>query len=111
MSDQQQVRTLDELRELGIERAPKSKRIAAPAIIEQFLSMVFDYDFANAPRKLSQAKEREIEAEIRSFCKAQEKLRELLAIHGTDAIASLADIRDERQRRPQNMAGRRTWIG
>ena len=48
---------------------------------------------------------------MRGFYKAQERLRELIAIYGTDAITKLADVRNEKQQRPVNMVGMRTWVG
>lgn len=106
---EQEMTTLDELVELGLHREPKSKQKGLKALVEHHLSLVFDYDFDNAPRKMSQSREREIEAEIRGFCKAQEKLREVIAIYGTDAILGLSDVREDGQRRPRNLAGGRNW--
>lgn len=99
---------LEELEELGLARVPKSKRKSLPTLVEAFLSMV--------PRrpegKLSKTRERELDMEQLGFCKAMEKLRELIAIYGTDAIAELADVRadDEAQLRPHNLAGMRNWM-
>lgn len=99
---------LKELEDLGLERTPKSKRQGLPKLVTAFLSMV--------PRrpegKLSKTRERELDMEQLGFCKAMEKMRELIAIYGTDAIADLADIRaeDEAQLRPHNLAGMRNWM-
>lgn len=103
--------TLEECEAAGGERLPKSKRFGLKVCVEEFLSRVFSYDFDNPPRKLSQYKEREILAEIRGYAKAQEHLREIIALGGTDAIANLAEVRDERQMRPRMIGDMRTWVG
>lgn len=43
-------------------------------------------------------------------CAAGEKLREFIALCGVDAIADLADVRDDRQPRPQDVGGLRVWM-
>lgn len=97
---------LKELEELGVERAPKSKREPLPKLVEGFLSMRL-----SAPEgKKSKTREREFDMERLGFCKAMEKLRELIAVHGTDAIAELADVREESQLRPYNLGGFRNWM-
>lgn len=97
---------LEELEELGLERVVKSKRQSLPKLVEAFLTM--------APRfpegKISKTRERELDMERLGFCKALEKLRELIAVYGTDAIAELADVRHEDQLRPHNLAGMRNWM-
>jgi hypothetical protein len=100
--------TLEELEELGGARLPKKKRLALPHICEEFLSLALarpeGYD------KMPQYKQREIDRETVGFYKAQEKLREFIALGGTDAISDLADVRDDRQLRPTSIGGLRTWM-
>jgi hypothetical protein len=99
---------LEELEGLGLKRVVKSKRQSLPELVTAFLSMV--------PRrpegKRSKTRERELDMEQLGFCKALEKMRELIAIYGTDAIAELANVRadDEEQLRPHNLAGMRNWM-
>jgi hypothetical protein len=68
------------------------------------LSRPEDYD------KLPAYKQREIDRETLGFYKAQEKLREFIALGGTDAIADLADVRDDRQLRPTLIGNLRSWM-
>ncbi|HXR30585.1 MAG TPA: hypothetical protein VN752_05550 [Solirubrobacterales bacterium] len=97
---------LEELEELGLERAPKSKQQGLAKLVTAFLSMEPKYPEG----KLSKTRERELDMERLGFCKALEKLRELIAVYGTDAIAELADVRAEEQLRPHNLAGMRNWM-
>lgn len=100
--------TLEELKAQGGERLPKAKRLALPHIVEEFLSLTLsrpeDYD------KMPEYKQREIDRETTGFYKAQEKLREFIALGGTDAIADLADVRDDRQNRPTLIGNLRAWM-
>lgn len=100
---------LEELEDLGLERAPRSKRLGLAKLVTAFLEMA-PVRPENGKRKISQRRERELDLECMAFCKAQEKLRELIAIYGTDSIAELADIRVEGQMRPHNLAGSRNWM-
>lgn len=97
---------LEELEELGLERAGKSKQQGLAKLVDTFLTMEPKYPEG----KMSQRRERELDMERLGFCKALEKLRELIAIYGTDAIAELADIRAEGQIRPHDLAGMRNWM-
>lgn len=97
---------LEELEDLGLKRAPKSKRQGLAKLVEAFLTMAPRYPEG----KISQRRERELDMERLGFCKALEKLRELIAIYGTDAISELADVRHEDQIRPHNLAGSRNWM-
>lgn len=101
-------KTLEELEAQGGERLPKKKQLALPHVVEEFLSLTL-----SPPEKyptMSQAKQREIDREMVGFNKAQEKLREFIALAGTDAIQDLADVRDDRQIRPTLIGGLRTWM-
>ena len=84
--------------DLGLERAPRG-----------FLETALER--SEGIEKKSQRKQELVETEMRGFYKAQERLRELIAIYGTDAITKLADVRNEKQQRPVNMVGMRTWVG
>jgi hypothetical protein len=100
--------TLSELEAQGGQRLPKAKRLALPQIVEEFLSLTM-----SEPENyltMSQKKQAEIDREMLGFYKAQEKLREFIALGGTDAIADLADVRDDRQQRPQLMGSMRLWM-
>lgn len=97
---------LEELEELGVSRAPKSKRQSLPKLVELYLSM----KLSDPEGKKSKTRERELDMERLGFCKALEKLRELIAVHGTDAIAELADVRHESQLRPHNLGSFRNWM-
>lgn len=110
MPEEKEFETLlEELEDLGVERNIKSKRHGLNTLVEDFLETCLvrpeKYD------KMSQTKQRECDTEMRGFYKAQERLRELIACCGTDAIAKLADVRVEKQMRPVNLAGMRTWMG
>jgi hypothetical protein len=80
-------------------------------VVEEFLGLVFSYDYSSSKKKIGVQREREIEAEIRGFNKAQEALRDLVRIHGTDAIHHLADERADGQVEPQMVGNTRLWIG
>lgn len=102
--------TLEEIEAAGGKRLPKSKRFGLKKSVEMFLEEVFSFDFEKA-KKMSQVKEREIQAEIRGYAKAQEHLREIIAMGGTDAIAELAEVRTEGQMRPKIIGNMRAWMG
>ena len=74
---------------------------------EAFLQLVIE-----PPEKMpkQQYRQREIEAEMRGFNKAQEKFREIIELNGTDAIKSLAEVREEGQQRPQKAGNLNLWI-
>lgn len=107
--EQQYETTLEEVEACGGERQPKSKRIGLSKSVTHFLELSMKRP--EGIEKKAQYKQREMEAEMRGFYKAQETLREIIAVAGTDAIADLANVRTEDQQRPIVMAGMRTWIG
>lgn len=91
-------------------RAPKGKRHGLKVTVENFLEMSLvrseNYD------KLSQRKQAEQDTEMRGFFKAQENLREIIVLGGTEAIQPLAEVRTESQWRPKYMEGLgRVWFG
>lgn len=90
--------TLEGLKAAGGARLPKKKQMALPHIVEEFLSLCTERP-ENYSR-MSAAKQAELDKERLGFYRAQEKLREFIALGGTDAIADLADVRDDRQIRP-----------
>lgn len=92
----------------GAVRLPKKKQLALPHIVEEFLSMTISEPDSYA--ELSEQKQAEIDREMIGFAKAQEKLREFIALCGVEAIADLADVRDDRQPRPQDVGGMRVWM-
>lgn len=98
-----------------LERAPTSKRAGVKKIVEEFLGLVFSFDFDNYnethKKNLGVQREREIQAEIRGFNKAQEALRDLIAIVATDPNLDLAEIRADGQMQPELVGERRFWIG
>ena len=100
--------TLDELKAQGGERLPRSKRLALPHVVEEFLSLTLSEP--ESYPTMSRRKQAEIDREIVGFAKAQEKLREFIALGGTDAIADLADVRDDRQPRPTLIGNLRAWM-
>lgn len=101
--------TLEQLtKDGGAVRLPKKKQLALPHIVEEFLSLTISPP-ENYPM-MSAQKQTEIVAEMIGFAKAQEKLREFIALCGVDAIADLADVRDDRQPRPQLVGGLRQWM-
>jgi hypothetical protein len=102
--------TLEECIAAGGARLPKSRQRGLKVCVEDYLRRVFTYDFDNG-KKMPQYRERELIAEIRGYAKAQEHLREIIAMGGTEAIAELAEIRDERQMRPKMFGNMRTWVG
>jgi hypothetical protein len=101
--------TLEECEAAGGERVAKSKRISLEKCVRHFL------EEAIVPpegiEKKSQAKQNICNQEIISYNKAQERLREIIAMGGTDAIADLAEVRDENQRRPVMIGNMRAWMG
>jgi len=101
--------TLEELEELGVKRNVKSKRFGLSKLVEDFLETALVRP--DSYEKMSQVKQRECDREMTGFYKAQERLRELIACCGTDAIAELAAVPTENQQRPVNLAGMRTWMG
>jgi hypothetical protein len=100
--------TLSELEAQGGQRLPRAKRLALPHCVEEFLSLTM-----SEPENyvtMSQKKQGEIDREMLGFYKAQEKLREFIALGGTDAIADLADVRDDQQLRPGLLGTMRVWM-
>jgi hypothetical protein len=101
--------TLEECEAAGGARVPKSKRISLEKCVRHFL------EEAIVPpegiEKKSQRKQDICNQEIISYNKAQERLREIIAMGGTDAIAELADVRNEKQRRPVMLGKFRAWMG
>ena len=101
--------TLEQLtKDGGAVRLPKKKQLALPHIVEEFLSLTISEPENYAD--LTEQKRAEIDREMVGFAKAQEKLREFIALCGVDAIADLADVRDDRQPRPQDVGGLRVWM-
>lgn len=101
--------TLEELtKDGGAVRLPKKKQLALPHIVEEFLSLTISEP--DSYPTLSEQKKAEIDREMIGFAKGQEKLREFIALCGVDAIADLADVRDDRQPRPQDVGGLRVWM-
>lgn len=100
--------TLEELIAQGGERLPRKKRLALPHIAEEFLSLTLS--LPEGFDKMPKHKQAEIERERVGFAKAQEKFREFVALAGTDAIADLADVRDDRQPRPVLIGNVRAWL-
>lgn len=92
----------------GAVRLPKKKQLALPHIVEEFLSMTISEP--DSYSSMSEQKKAEIDREMIGFAKAQEKLREFIALCGVEAIADLADVRDDRQPRPQDVGGLRVWM-
>ena len=100
--------TLEELEAQGGARLPQKKRMALPHVVEEFLSLTLSRP--EGYPSMSAKKQELIDREMVGFCKAQEKLREFIALAGTDAIADLADVRDDRQIRPTLIGNLRTWM-
>jgi hypothetical protein len=100
--------TLSELEAQGGARLPKKKQLALPHVVEEFLSLALSPP--ESYESMSGAKQEAIDREILGFCKAQEKLREFVALAGTDAISDLADVRDDRQIRPVLIGNLRAWV-
>lgn len=109
MTERKHGTTLEECIAAGGARLPKSKRRGLPVLVEHFLQVTLARP--EEIKEKAQYKQREVEAEIRGFYKAQEKLREYIAMGGTDAIADLAEVRDDRQQRPVMVGNMRAWVG
>jgi hypothetical protein len=90
--------TLKALEAAGGQRLPKKRQLALPHVVEEFLSLCTERP-ENYSR-MSAAKQECLDKERLGFYRAQEKLREFIALGGTNAIADLADVRDDRQIRP-----------
>lgn len=101
--------TLRELEDVGARRVPVKKRLSLSKVVESFLkhSMKAPDEIEEKP----QYRQRECEAEMRGFYKAQELLREIIALEGTNAIARFADVRKKGQQRPTMMGKLRVWMG
>lgn len=99
--------TLEELIACGAARAAKDDRLPLPTVVEEFLKLGIErqpeYD------GLTKQKQAEIDRERLGFYKAQEKLREFIALVGKEAVANLADVRTEQQIRPVLMGQMRLW--
>jgi hypothetical protein len=101
--------TLEQLiKDGGAVRLSKKKQLALPHIVEEFLSLTISEP--DSYSSMSEHKQAEIDREMIGFAKAQEKLREFIALCGVEAIADLADVRDDRQPRPQDVGGLRVWM-
>jgi hypothetical protein len=101
--------TLEELKATGARRLPAPKRLTLPHLCEEFLSLVMSVpaeDFAT----MAPDKQARIDGERLGFAKAQEKLREFIALAGVAEISDLADIRDDRQLRPTLAGTMRLWM-
>lgn len=92
----------------GAVRLPKAKQLALPHIVEEFLSLSISRP--DSYPAMSKQKQAEIDRELVGFAKAQEKLREFIALCGVEAIADLADVRDDRQPRSEHVGGLRVWM-
>jgi len=100
--------TLSELEAQGGQRLPRNKRLALPHVVEEFLSLTLSHP--EGFEMMSGAKQAEIDREQVGFYKAQEKLREFIALGGISEISDLADVRDDRQIRPVLIGTLRTWV-
>ena len=101
--------TLEECEAAGGKRLPKRKRRGLRVLVEHFLEGVMVPP--EGLEKKSQRKQDLCWAEIRGYNKAQEHLREVIAMGGHDNLADLAEVRDEGQMRPTMIGKLRTWIG
>ena len=99
--------TLESLEATGVGRANKEDRLPLPIVVEEFLKIGIERqpEYNN----LTKQKQAEIDRERLGFYKAQEKLREFIALVGKEAVANLADVRTEQQIRPVNMGTMRVW--
>lgn len=85
------------------------KKLGLAACVEAYLQLVIKPP--EGIEKKSQRKRDICDAEMRGFNRAQETLRDVLKLNGTPAAAKLGDVDEEGQQRPQEIAGRRMWIG
>lgn len=99
--------TLEELLAQGGQRRSRKTRLALPHLVEEFLSLSFERP--EGYESMLPTKQREIDRERVGFYKAQEKLREFIALAGVDAVSDLADVRDDRQIRPTLIENFRAW--
>jgi hypothetical protein len=106
--ERQHGTTLEELEAVGGARLPKKKQLALPHVVEEFLSLCVER--TEGYSRMSAARQAEMDKERLGFYKAQEKLREFIALGGGDAFADLADVRDDRQIRPFVMGRSRMWM-
>lgn len=90
--------TLKALEANGGQRLEKKKQMALPPVVEEFLSLCVERP-ENYSR-MAKAKQAELDKERLGFYRAQEKLREFIALGGSEGFADLADVRDDRQIRP-----------
>lgn len=90
--------TLKALEAAGGQRLSKKKQMALPHVVEEFLTLCTERP--ENYLRMAAAKQAELDKERLGFYRAQEKLREFIALGGVDGIADLADVRDDRQIRP-----------
>lgn len=109
MSQETEMTTLEECLAAGGARLPEAEQVDLEGCVKHFLEVKLERP--EGIEKKSQKKQAELEKEMRGFYRAQEKLREILAMGGVDAIAHLADVRIEGQQRPRIAGGTRAWLG
>ena len=85
-----------------------AKRVGLKTCVEAFLELAIGEPEKEPKQKYLQ---RENAAEIRGFNKAQEQLRGILELNGTEAAVKLAEIRAEGQIRPQRIGNMSVWMG
>ncbi len=84
-----------------------AKKRSLKYCVEGFLELVI-----SEPEKMPKQEYRcrEIHAEMRGFNKAQEHLRGILELNGTDAAAALSEIREDGQMRPERHGKFNLWM-
>lgn len=84
------------------------KKVGLKTCVEAFLELVI-----SPPEKepKQQYLQRENAAEIRGYNKAQEQLRGILELNGTEGAVKLAEIRAEGQIRPIRIGDQSVWMG
>jgi N-methylhydantoinase B/oxoprolinase/acetone carboxylase alpha subunit len=89
--------------------AKNKGKIGLSKCVQGFLEQVYGIDWEKAG-KMPRYREREIQAEIRGYNKAQEQLRGLLELNGTPTAAKLAEARAEGQMRPEKRGNTYLWL-
>jgi hypothetical protein len=85
------------------------RRVKLETIIHDFLSITLTHPEYTA--KTPQYVERENQATIIGYCRAQENLRDFLKTHGTtEAIRALGDVRADGQQKPMKVGDRNLWV-
>lgn len=88
-----------------------ARRIKLETIVENWLGLVMVHPDYSKRKRTPQYVERENQAIIIGYNRAQEDLRTLLREHGTtEVIRALAEVRADGQQTPIDVGGTKLWV-